>query len=374
MNKIALKALVVTLLSSILAMIAYKFNVAEFVVNLLPDSISIPKDSENSVYDYYCLKAGGANAMEDPNVLIVNIDDYSRETIGRVVTALDAAGAKVIGLDVVFKEPHLSDSADIIKPLLDAKEKIVLGLGFVKNDQTGRLYGSYFARQYGFDEGITNVFDKGRKLISDYSFSQDGIYKSFPWSIAQKFDPTLNPVDINGQYVNYVDYFYDLKTVPYDAKEIVDGKQDYLDDLSQAVKGKIAIIGVVSDREDLHNVPTGDYIPGILVHAYSISSIINRNNIRKIGDFPLWILSIILCYIVSILFYSIKLRGFKLFSWVFKGIELLVMFVIMIVCIRLFRSGLFIDFTPYFIILAFQLCLSSIDFNVSKNGKYDEDK
>ena len=391
-NNIVLKALAVTAFAGLLAFVSYMLNISGIIVNLLPNSTNIPTSDANSVYDYYCIRARGKNAAEDPDVVVVNIANYSREVIGKTISIFDKAGAKVIGVDVDFSEPKDSDSSSIINPLIDAKQKTVLGLGIVykqkselttSNSQYDSIsfHRSYFAVEGGFDEGITNVFENGRKIPTHYCFkeyaSQENSYLNYPsfvWAIANKYNPSIKD-KYNGDgdlYVNYVDYWYDTSYVPYDALQIVEADSDYIDDLTIASKDKIILLGVISDREDLHYIPTGDYIPGTLLHAYAISSLIHETYIRAVSPFWLWTVSLLLCFAITLLYYSIARNHKRGLSVLFKAIEILTMVLILFVCIHLFEKRIFIDFTPYFTIFAFQLCLSSLRLGkIKKKENYE---
>ena len=157
-----------------------------------------------------------------------------------------------------------------------------------------------------------------------------------------------------------MDFWYDNEYTPYDAQKLANCDDDYYEDFCQAAEGKIVLLGVLSDHEDLHYIPSGDYVPGLLIHAFAISSIIHNKTIKGVPSALLWTVSFLICFTLTILYYYISRLSKRYLSWIFKGVEILVMILLLFICIRLFRSGWFIDITPYFTIFAFQLFVLSI--------------
>lgn len=365
---IVLRALVVTLLATVFSILVYRLGIAGVIVNLLPNASNLPKENANSVYDYYCLRTYQDDAEEDPDVLLVNISDYPRSVIGKTVSRVNQAGAKVIGIDACFLTEQPGDSADLIAPLLEVKN-LVLGLGFSKKDDMvlSPSQKSYFSTECFIEEGVTNMYRKGR-VITTFFPAFDADLPSFPWAIARRYNPSLDEDDVNGQYVNYMDFLYDWH-MPYDALKLIGDDMDYFDDFRELAQGKIVIMGVVSENEDRHYIPSGEYVPGMFIHAYAVSSIIHRKYIRSVPAWLLWGVSALMCFLVTLLFYRLERYSLRYLFWIYKSIEVLVMIAILYLCLHLFILGWFVDFTPYFIIFAFQLFLSSIPFAIKETNE-----
>ena len=353
-------ALLVSGISTVLAFIAIKLGIASLLVSLLPDSTNMPKDSANSLYDYYCLRTYQENAEEDSEVILVNIADYPREIIGKTVSTVSQAGAKVIGIDACFENPQPGDTLALIQPFAQTNN-LILGLGLIPvDDSSFSPRGSYFAKSNDIEEAVTNLYEKGRKVATTFSDSKNREIPSFDWAVARKFLPDLDEKEIHDNYINYMDFWYDNEYTPYDAQKLANCDDDYYEDFCQAAEGKIVLLGVLSDHEDLHYIPSGDYVPGLLIHAFAISSIIHNKTIKGVPSALLWTVSFLICFTLTILYYYISRLSKRYLSWIFKGVEILVMILLLFICIRLFRSGWFIDITPYFTIFAFQLFVLSI--------------
>lgn len=360
-NSIWVRSVIVTLIAGACAYVLYSLGIVSIIVSLLPDTTNIPADNANEVYDYYCRRTYEENSYRDPDVIIVDVADISREKIAEAIDIINKADAKVIGIDVCFLKEQPSDSV-LIESIKKAGN-VVLALGLdTKNDS---LWRSYFANVNGFKEGLTNLYQDGRKLFTNHTHKGEE-FDSFPWAIAHSFNPSITNSEVKGQYINYLDYLYDSTTAPYYASLLLDTENtEYLADFTNEVKGKIVLLGVVSTMEDSHSLPFGEYVPGVIYNAYAISSIIHQSYIKNVPPLLLWGISIIVCLFITALFFALRNRMATSFKpWIYKLIEVLLMVLIQFMCIRLFETHIFIDFIPYFTIFAFQIFWSSIMFNV----------
>lgn len=348
-----------TLLSAFFSFVVYRLGIAGIIVNLLPNATNLPEENASSVYDYYSLRTYRAKGTEDPDIVLVNISDCTREQIGKIVSTVDRAGAKVIGLDAYFQQPKPNDTLSLIKPLADSK-KTILGIGFSVDD-TGayNLLHSYFAEGFSIPQGMTNLYQQGRKISTSISINND-VYPSFSWAVAKAWNSELGDWRFSDQYVNYMDFWYDSQYMPYDAKKLLEDQEEYYEDFKEVVNGKIALLGVISEHEDLHFIPSGQLIPGMLIQAYAISTIIHDKCIRAIPEGILWGCSIVLCFIITVLLYYFERKKIRYSSIIFKSVEVIMMIGLLYAFLGIFRMGWFIDFSPYFIIFAFQLFFSSI--------------
>lgn len=352
-KRIARKALVITLFAVLFAALFTRFGNVSVIISLLPGASSLPKSSAGSVYDYYCLRTYSELGEDDSDVLIVNISNYPREVIGKAISRIDEAGAKVIGLDAVYEQEQPGDSANIIAPLCSV-ENVVIGISLERlsgKRDWNTPKGSYFAEDNSLDEAITNMYKEGRAIGTTYSVSGRQ-YPFFAWAVAQKYDPTLNEDLVKGQYINYGDYYYDPEHKPYDALRLIGDDEDYFEDFKEAAQGKIVLLGVISKNEDRHYLPSGDYVPGVLIHAYAVSSMIHRNYVKNLPVWLLWSLSALLCFLMTCYFLYLEAKPKKIFARLYKVLEIGLLFVLHFIGLIAFRDGLFLDLTCYFIIYA----------------------
>ena len=366
------RSLFVTIVATILAFISCRIGIASQIVNFLPDSSNLPFEGPNSVYDYYCRQSLNNEAFEDAEIVVINVADYPRSIIGQTINIIEEAGAKVVGVDIVFPKKEENDANNLLGAL-SLYDNLVISLGFVLTEnKTTKLYGSYFMRDSSFTnhfkgvEAITNESNQGRSIETSFEINRIH-YDSFSWAIAKKYNPSLKEISFCGKYINYKDFRYDPHTTAYDAMDIINNSDTgFWEDFKKVCNNKIVLIGGVNDYEDLHYLPTGDYAPGILCLCYAISSIIHNAQIINISSWIIWLISVIICFLITLLFFRIRDGKNPYVSWILKGIEIAFMFIIVSFCLALFKHNLFVDFTPYFTTFAFQLFLSSIPFKTKE--------
>ena len=124
------RSLFVTIVATILAFISCRIGIASQIVNFLPDSSNLPFEGPNSVYDYYCRQSLNNEAFEDAEIVVINVADYPRSIIGQTINIVEEAGAKVVGVDIVFPKKEENDANNLLGAL-SLYDNLVISLGFV---------------------------------------------------------------------------------------------------------------------------------------------------------------------------------------------------------------------------------------------------
>lgn len=251
---------------------------------------------------YSKLKKGVGDTL-DKRIVIINIGEFDREGLALLINKTSSMGAKVIGLDATMegaKDPY-KDS--LMRDAISRNKNIVLASRFHPGEgkEESVFTPNYFSTSEAHS-GYVNFLSKEwatvriwNPFIKNQQKPDNKPYQSFATSLIQQYDPAafekLKKRDHNTEIINY-----SRRTNQYlviDGEDLLQGNVD-----SNAVKGRIALLGYISDNpeniEDKKYTPfneefAGKSIPdmnGIVIHANIISMALDGMYINKL---PLWI-------------------------------------------------------------------------------------
>ncbi len=292
--------------------------------------------------------------MQENPIIIVSIDDQSYDGIGEVwpwsrekyahlISNLNKAGAKVIGIDVVMDIPRYDkpEGDDALADTLKKYHNVVL-IGKVEgNKKSTALFSTVRPLKKFLDTGVSWG-------LGSLAVDADGIYRryypyqfdmpSFSLSIASKYwdidpdefidmDKELNSDFLTIPYYEMKDILIDyagpaysfryfsfadvIDDSTYDLKEDYD--LDYFEDLLEegVFKDKIVLVGAtIEELHDLFPTPyltrerknsnTGKVerdeieMPGVEIHANALRNFLNKKFFSQFnGNLQMWILILI---------------------------------------------------------------------------------
>jgi adenylate cyclase len=240
-------------------------------------------------------------ASQHPHVAIVGINDQTlsdfktrlpidRHLLARLVDAVDAAGAKAIGLDVLFYRTAPADNEDLlIDAVRRAKAKIVLAAA----DERLGLTQAQIAKQAEFlaqtqrPAGYVNLATERDWVVRFKAQPAPG--SAFPKSFARLLaeaggytvDDTYRRIAWLRQPRDGSDTFL---TIP--AEALLGPASDPLVKAARdGLKDKIVIIGGLLPDLDQHLTPltsiTHDTMAGALIHGHMIAAMVDKRSIGQ---------------------------------------------------------------------------------------------
>ena len=255
---------------------------------------------------YSALKSHGTNAMDD-KIVIVNIKQAGRDTIGAVINKLNRANTRAVGLDVLFLTQKDSASDQQLATAIRHTDNIVLSDKL--NWEKDSLYHSVYFGPYSLHIGYVNfIGEEGGSIreFSPFETWKDSVNKSFAAAVVELADGV--------QYKRLQKRGNDMERINYRREAGQYITVDYSDLLNNGTdpglfNNKIVLIGIVnndpSDIEDKHFTPlnekfAGKSIPdmnGVILHANIISMILENNYIGHIPFWVNWLLAFVLCWL-----------------------------------------------------------------------------
>lgn len=232
----------------------------------------------------------------DRDIVIIASDRIPNDSLPDVLRKIGRYGAKAIGFDLIFKNES-SLSNDLID-VIDSLPQIVMPVELIYDGDSGlitrgepSLLDEYLdnPKEATVSFPIRPTMSFQRDMYLKVGLGEKDTIESFPLVLAKMKDPDIK-LGRTG----------DLEAINFNVSDFeIIGYEEFNDpDLSQAIaaliNGKIVLVGDVSNKYDVHPTPVDENMPGILVHAASISTLLNNRPIRPLGR--IWnLIFIILC-------------------------------------------------------------------------------
>lgn len=337
----------------------------------------VPNRNIDKMSDYYTAlwKNVRGNSVDNGKFEIIDVTDYSRNDITKILKAVSNMSPKVIGLDVSYISEGEPDEDSLLISTIQSISNIVLPVEYQDKENGNKaFYYSIFNdqlmnKEYGV-VSFPNNRDVIRKFTPSFSIGNQSI-DAFACVIAKKCDANLSTIDLpNEMLINFT-------TLKLDDDDDIQGfqflKMNQRDSLSLAssISDKIVLIGATKHTNDQHLTPLGNSISGIMIHAHIINSLMENKIIQTT---PL-IIRYFLCFImaiVAIMWHKKRKQSEEKGKSIWKTIALwCFLFLASVIIFSGIGTLLFctfnyyIDFSPYIVtlIIAHLSNNKSIDFN-----------
>ena len=291
-------------------------------VTSLSDLAPIDRKLDFNSSDFYQLVAESrAEKVLDENIVIVPIDNLSRRDICHLIEDVALGSPKAIGLDVFFTFPMEGD--EYLLKVLQNTPGLVVAMGLTtKENNKWKINHSYFLDSLQNTScGIVNMNTKRRyNVVRDfipYYQTERGVIEHFALSLARR----INPSAAEHLLTNHESSI----PIDYTSREFdviaPDSVLEHIDEL----KGKVVMIGALDDTQDIFVTPINDTMAGVMVHAYTLSTILGERYASVIPNWLLWIFGLFICIIFIIVKMWVKRYSINLLMRLF---QLMVMFII----------------------------------------------
>ena len=302
---------------TILASLSVFLVIGLFAILPLNTSILNPfktalKDLDFNDIAYSVLKKNNDMPF-DNRIVIVNIGHADRFGLAMMIEKLSAGKPKVIGLDVLFDGPRDPMHDSIMRETVTRTPNLVMAFRIDWQNKKAPQQQSYF-RAYNATPGYVNLIGEEGGTIRNFSPKEtinQITYQSFPGALVAIANPKeYQKLVARKKLVETINYSRSIEKYM-----LLDG-QDVLEDkvAPEFFQNKIVLMGFInpdpSNIEDRHFTPfnkkfAGKSIPdmdGIVIHANIISMILDKNYVRAIPTWLLWMINIIVCWLHVALF------------------------------------------------------------------------
>ncbi len=239
---------------------------------------SVPERNDFTITDFYSMVADArAVSHLDTNIVVINIDRSDRQDIAEIIEIADLAGAKVIALDVMFDSPRDGDGPllDVISRVPGLIQPLVMRKSAESPDTFSIAAASFF---YHTDVDSSSVYAAAslpsiyhksvvREMQLSFPTRGDGDIPSLAVAVAEATDP--------GAVQRLRQRGHRLEPINYHSRRFTVLEPDQLIANADLLRDRIVLIGAMSDPADLHPAPTNSSVPGVLIHAHSIATILD---------------------------------------------------------------------------------------------------
>jgi len=288
--------------------------------------------------DFYQLVADSRHERKiDSNVVIVPIDGLSRQDILTLLEDIYISSPSVVGLDVFFSFPSENDAA--LYDFIQSHPNLILPMALeTVGDDLYEISPTYLYDSLSTDRrGVVNFniahpYNVIRDFKVNYQTSSGEVY-NFAAAISRLAKPDAierlqQILDERGETTVDIDF-------PSWEYTCVDPDQVLL--RSEDLNGKIVLLGDMSNPQDYHVTPIGDNVPGVLIHANAISTVIHGSCHFKLSKWWQMFVAMLLCSL-----YVVLKKGLRYFgdadNMIMRIVQAILLFVAVLIGTRLYIS------------------------------------
>lgn len=297
-NTLILKTLGITILAFLLSMcLQAPFTASTSAI------FSSPEKNDFTITDLYAQIADGRPVRDfEDRIALVDIGIGGREEIAEILEILSLCGPKAVGLDVMFEQPTEDDTRLI--EALQCVPNLVLPIGVESDSAVFKVV----ERPFMFKElpdahyGVINLPTASAKSsVREYTLNfptKEGKIPSFVTALANFADPSVvKEAEERGNSEETIAY-HSTEFRIYSPDEIAEHAEEFTD--------KVVLVGALSDASDMHSTPVNSYMPGVLIYAYSLSTLLNRDWFVQVPRYYDYLLAFTICFLIVLALVGIK--------------------------------------------------------------------
>ncbi|MBR1809525.1 MAG: CHASE2 domain-containing protein [Paludibacteraceae bacterium] len=299
-TKILLQSLIITLIAWGLTYLI-KYDVTSL-------SAFAPMEKSNSfeMSDMYVTVADRQSQHKlDDNILLVSVDNCSRQKVVECLQTIQAYSPLCIGLDVIF--PWETDNDDELLNIL-AAGNVVLSTMLEYNEETCNFswqqcsfFDSWFMPQdFGsVNLAINNQQEVIRTFRPFFPLTNGDTIASMAARLALWKDYDAYVLLKNRNNTHEIIDFACKEFFTINADMLLSDSTDseYLED---AITGKIVLVGDIENKNDTYLCPLKQTSSGLQIHACSLSTILSYDYIKQSSTFANWFWAFLICFIVAV--------------------------------------------------------------------------
>ncbi len=258
---------------------------------------STEKEIDFQSSDFYNMVADSrAECVLDDRVVIVPIDDCDRIAIRQLIEDVALCQPAAIGLDVFFQFPMEGDS--LLLQTLRNTPNIVLSRGIDYDEgNEGSVMPAYLLDSLPESQrGVVNlnVFHRYNVVRSfkPYYKTEGGSVPNFSVQLAK----AAGRADVENTMREHVQDSDDV-IINYTSREFDVISPSQVLARVEDINGKIVLMGALEEMQDTYRTPVEEVMPGVMIHAYALSTILQDNYQTTMPKWGMNVLSILLCVV-----------------------------------------------------------------------------
>lgn len=310
----------------------------------------------SDIYNSVTCKMSTPRNSED--VVIVSVDDCTREDITEILNIIDDCSPSAVGLDIIYKKQKKHDK-ELIAAIRNCRNIVLPKRVSSYEDQLNQELpqDAYFYDNTFSHYGIINLesrdlgcpvrnfrpiyIQEDSTLV--YGMAAELVRIARPEAFDRLMTHVKSPSDT--LLINYPNVVF----------ETIDGPEllEHPDSLAGDLKGKIVLVGKLFDGHDLHLTPIDITMPGVKIQAYIIDSILGDKFLVEYPTRGNWKIAMIIC-VLFLAFNYIALYYFPVLGRVaLRILQIGCLFLCDVVGVMIYYyKGVYVDFMPTFTMIA----------------------
>ena len=283
------RPLIVTLLSLII------LNISFNGVSILSLFSPLEGHTDFQLSDLYTKVADKRPVSKcSDRVIVMSTDDCSREEIVAMVDILRDFSPAAIGVDINFRYPTDDDRHMI--SVFDDCDNIVLPLIISSEyDENSFLTGLLpFDKFAAVNMERFSTWGPIRSFRPMFS-TAEGTVPGFPVRLAALADPYQTEKFLKrgkeSEFINFHSCTFEILTF----EDLFDKKA------SEKIADKVVLLGDLKNSKDVFPVPHKDIMPGVMIHAYSVETILSGTLVDSMNMWLNLVISTVLCFLFAFL-------------------------------------------------------------------------
>lgn len=284
-------------------------------------------------------------------VVVLATDGCSRNDIVRMVDALRTFSPVAIGVDINFRYPS-EDDMYMLSVFEDCGNLV---LPYVVRHYPGE---NVFRADDWENSFLMEWLDPGKfSVVNMERFSMFGAVRTFrplyevSGSQVQGFPVSLAALADGERTARFLARGHDSEYISYHSRsfevfsydDVVKGDGGPNAAMAEKFRDKVVIMGDVANSKDVFPVPHKEMLPGVLIHAHCVDTILSGNHIDSL---PLWVnilLSVLLCFAFSFMHVQVERRMDDGVDFVMRLLQVLLMLLLYRVGCMFFIHNYYID-------------------------------
>lgn len=335
MKKVKVKRSTITFWVHSVGITLLALLLSRFVVWISTFSFSsmINADEETVMLDMYNAVLNRRAIKRQANVVIVGTDGLLRYDVGDLISLINSCGPAAIGVDILFLSPQDKDS--VLIEQIETCSHIVLASYVVAQDPEEQTFrkgeGSYFEDSLFVREDgrpvrfapanfTTSTKSDVVRYYRPYFVVEGDTLLTFPMAVATELRSFPNHMSERFQVIDY----------PSKQIEILSGERLLKSEIDRSLlANKVVLLGDVNDVNDTYISPIAENIPGVLIHAYAINTILSsKQPITSSEDWFNWVVAIMLCFVFSMVDVWAKRRFSNINNFLMRLVQVALLFLL----------------------------------------------
>jgi len=276
-------------------MVMMAFGLSFFIIyDLTSVSFLSPmeKAGDFTVSDFYQFVADERNVHTlEHRVVVVSIDGLSRDGITATIEAVNFCNPRAVGVDLFFNYPQPGDS--LLLQALRETPGLVLPCIISDDGSTGRpyLYDRFPDSLFGaVNLEINTAQGTVRSFRPFFHTRAEGTVPNFVSLLAQRTS--------HAAYNRLCERLLPQETIYYPNTDFDILSANEVLQNAHLIEGKTVLIGTVADPQDMHRTSVRESMPGVLIHAHALATILQGTYVDRPPVWVSWLVAFALCTLI----------------------------------------------------------------------------